>query len=140
MIERIIENFPFLNLILTSESKHKRLELNSEEMSVLKASIEILKPFYGITCQISSESTCTSSMIIPTLTVIKKSLSTNSNNNFDDFSEGFKEMLELYSDFYVKKYSLLENRQLILSAFLNPKYKKFSHATDEQKKSFLKTS
>jgi len=49
-------------------------------------------------------------------------------------------MLELYSDFYMKKYSLLENRQLILSAFLNPKYKKFSHATDEQKKNFLKTS
>ncbi|CAF0985650.1 unnamed protein product [Brachionus calyciflorus] len=129
MVERIIENFQFLNVLLASDTKQKRLELNSEEIRVLKSSIDILKPFYGITCQISSDKSNTSSMIIPTFTFINKVLSPTSINN-DDFSEGLKEILEIFTNFYVKKYSILENQQS--SPVLNKKTQSENQLNDSQ--------
>lgn len=43
-----------------------------------------------------------------------------------------------YLDFYIEKYDILENEFLITATFLNPKYKKFSNASEEDKKKFIK--
>ncbi len=60
------------------------------------------------------------------------------NEKDKDFHKLFVKALLTYLDFYIEKYELLENEFLITATFLNPKYKKFSNASEEDKKKFIK--
>ncbi|CAF1134569.1 unnamed protein product, partial [Brachionus calyciflorus] len=78
MVDRIVENFEFLNIIFANEPKFKHLQLKSEEIEVLEASLEVLRPFYDMTCEVSSEKDATLSLIIPIITKLNKSIEPNS--------------------------------------------------------------
>ena len=82
----------------------------------------------------------TSSLIIPSILYIKSSLKDLKvdKEKDKDFHKLFVKALLTYLDFYIEKYEILENEFLITSTFLNPKYKKFSNASEEDKKKFIK--
>lgn len=77
---------------------------------------------------------------IPSLLYIKSALKELKvdNEKDKDFHKLFVKALLTYLDFYIEKYELLENEFLITATFLNPKYKKFSNASEEDKKKFIK--
>lgn len=65
MISRILENEEILRLILSNDAKHKSLILTALEKESLQDALEILKPFYDVTLNISSEKNSTISLIFP---------------------------------------------------------------------------
>ena len=121
MVERIVENYEFLNVIFANEPKYKHLQLKSEEVEVLEASLEVLKPFYDMTCEISSENETTLSLVIPIITTLIKV--TLPKNDDEDITAGLKQMFQIFISFYQKKYGLLENKHLITATFLHPNFK-----------------
>ncbi len=49
----------------------------------------------------------------------------------------FKELINFKITYYNQKYQLLNNNDLVLASFVNPSYKKFSKATDDEKKDLI---
>ncbi|RNA08632.1 hypothetical protein BpHYR1_046899 [Brachionus plicatilis] len=124
--------------MLKNDRQHRHLVLTDEEKIILEEALEILEVFYEITLRISVESVGTASLIIPSILLLKSVLKTDLQDG--NFKGCFKKNLILYVDFYDEKYSLSDNRHLILSTFLNPKYKKFSKALKTAQVNFLNIS
>ncbi|CAF1098726.1 unnamed protein product, partial [Brachionus calyciflorus] len=138
MLKRISDNHAILNLILSNERKHKHLVISDDEKKCLEESIEIFEVFYEITQRISTESIGTSSLIIPSILLLKSI--TKENNTQSLFQMGFKEILAHYIKYYEEKYDLTKNKILVLSTFLNPKFKKFSKAPKDDSKQYIEIS
>ncbi|RNA27428.1 zinc finger BED domain-containing 1-like [Brachionus plicatilis] len=135
MVESVIKNKESLNPILSKDQKHKNLQLKSNEVEILEDAMLVLQTFYNITEDISSEYSATSSLIIPAFTTLIKACEINVDDKH--FSVGFKQLIKIYIDFYTEKYGIFENKDLVLAAFLDPRYKKFSSSTETQRNEFI---
>ncbi|RNA02445.1 zinc finger BED domain-containing 4-like, partial [Brachionus plicatilis] len=120
----------------TNSDSESHLQLKSAEIDVLKASLEILKPFFDITCQLSNEKDITLCLVIPIFVSLSKLTTPYSEDN--EIKAGLKEMFNNYIHFYQKKYEIFENDYFFIASFLHPKFKKFSAAESDQKKKFVK--
>ena len=138
MIKSIVDNNECLEAILDQDRNHRKLILTKEEFKYLKISTELLQPFNVVTEKLSAENYSTISLIIPSFCLLLNSMGNNLDENEDDFKNEFKSILYNKIKFYVNKFQILNNDVLAAATFVNPRTKKFSHATSEERK-FLKS-
>ena len=74
-------------------------------------------------------------MVKPSLLYLENSLKPNLNDSV--FKSLLKSLIKAKLDFYIEKYEFYKDKTYLIAAFLNPKYKKFSHATQTVKKEML---
>lgn len=139
-IRQCVLNHEAIDNVLSCERKYRSYVFEPNELKLLKTALPILQIFLYITETLSGENYVTSSLIIPSILYIKSSLKELKvdNEKDKDFHKLFVKALLTYLDFYIEKYDILENEFLITATFLNPKYKKFSNASEEDKKRFIK--
>lgn len=139
-IRQCVLNHEAIDTVLSRERKYRSYVFESNELKLLKTALPILDIFLDATETLSGENYVTSSLIIPSLLYIKSSLKELKvdNEKDKDFHKLFVKALLTYLDFYIEKYDIFENEFLITATFLNPKYKKFSNASEEDKKKFIK--
>ena len=130
MIERIIENYAAIDIVLYNDESHRNLQLSNDEIDCLKKAMIILKPYLQVTEILSAERYSSSSCIVSAISYLQ-------NYDSGERSEFLKLLLvylkEKLSN-YVDKYDLLSSDFLIASSFLNPSYKKFGKVKLEKKK------
>lgn len=139
-IRQCVLNHEAIDTVLSPERKYRSYVFEPNELKLLKTALPILQIFLYITDTLSGENYVTSSLIIPSILYIKSSLNELKvdNEKDKDFHKLFVKALLTYLDYYIEKYNIFENEFLITATFLNPKYKKFSNASEEDKKRFIK--
>lgn len=131
MIERIIYNFEPLNFLMSKNPKYKHLVISSEELSVLNESLEVLEPIYNITNKSSTDQPLSAGLIIPSILILKQVTHIDPETDEENFKTSFKYLIRHFVDFYCHKFNLLNDKHLIISTFLHPRYKRFSKAGSE---------
>ena len=104
--------------------------MNSKVISSLKATVEVLKPFYKITTILSGQKYTTLSIVLHSFYYLKKKLNVT---HKDQLLSTFQANLLEPFNAYVEKYNIFDNPFLCCSTFLNPEYRDFSHCTDEER-------
>ncbi|CAF0980794.1 unnamed protein product [Brachionus calyciflorus] len=139
MLKSIYESHRCIQIVLLQEKTHQDLILTETELQITKETTEVLDVFYAITSKLSGELYSSSSLIISSiLSLLEQTTIQRSDSSFKKI---LKNVINHFINQYNKKYSILENKALIASAFLDPRYKKFSKAENETKrKNFIKAA
>lgn len=104
-------------------------------MLILKATVEILRPFFKLTKVLSAQKYTTNSIILQACYYLKKKLNVKQT---DPILNQFQASLRDSLDFYLKKYGILTDNFLCTSTLLNPEYKDLGHCNEEEKKGIIK--
>ena len=101
ILKRVLNKRDILNLIFNKDRKYKHLVISDDEKNILEEALEILEFFYDITLRISFEQIGTSSVIIPSILLLKHV--TKEEEEDSTFKIGFKEILTHHITYYDEK-------------------------------------
>lgn len=139
MMERIFEQVKAINAVFRErahKNKYNHLLFGDEEIKDLEDIIEIMEDFYVVTCELSATKYPSSSLVIPLFSCLKENLKTQ--NTDSSLVIVIKKMLSYYMNFYLRKYSVLENPIFVTATFLDVRTKEFTRFDEKQKKAFIK--
>jgi hypothetical protein len=141
MLERFLVLFLEIKEVINSRPQKYALSkdlINSykkNEITLLGAVVEILRPFFKVTEILSGQKYTTSSLIIHSVFYLKKKLNVKLKCNI---STKLQKILLVCLDFYIEKYQILENSFLCCAVFMNPEYRDLVHCEHQYKKDRIK--
>ena len=135
MLKRIIDNYKEIDIVLDTNKDHRKYILAEDEINYITSIVKILEPFEFITSKLSSEKYCSLNRIVPAMCLLLNKTDTNIQDS--QFASVFRSLIHNRIKFYNSKYQLLNDDELALAAFSNPKTKHFPHALQSEKNDLL---
>ena len=133
MIKRIIQNNEEIERILDHEKSHRKFIIEQIEIAYLKSACEVLEPFKYLTEKLSVEKTCSSNYVIPGMSLLLNNTYCESGISDANFTSLFKSLIHNRVKFYNTKYEIMNDDELAVACFTNPKTKHFPHAIEDEK-------
>lgn len=133
MVDRFIEIWEELQLVMHDE-KFDDIRVEQADMVKLEAFSTLLGLFQDATLMLSAEKTSTAGLVIPVLKGILKIIREVAPT--DRYSYALKLSLLNATEFYIDKYRIFEDNDLILLTFLHPFGKTFENFSEQEAKSY----
>jgi hypothetical protein len=137
MIKRIIQNNEEIKNFLDLEKSQRKFIIQRTNIDNLTSSCEVLEPFMYLTEKLIVEKTCSSNYVIPGMSLLLNNTYCESVSLDENFSSLFKSLIHNRVKFYNTKYQIMNDDELAVACFTNPKTKNFPHAIESEKHDLL---